>query len=258
MKNKGNNRDILIKIKNLSKKFKNKEVFKELNLNIYKNEVLAILGPNGSGKTTLLNIIIGLSKQTSGKVELVNFKNQKDFFKKLGIQFQNSDFPKGYTTNQMVDLVFQFANRKPSGISFSKWVKTDGLKLKKQLYKTFQLEGKEKTKAIKLSGGEKQRLNVMLALLSKPEILIVDEITTGLDITAQSSILTFINNFKNKQNKTLILVSHNINEIDRLADRIVILDKKKITKDFTRDEIIRKYKSIPNFLNSYFIERNMK
>ena len=146
-----NKNNELIKITNLEKTFgkfesHKKVIFKNLNLTINKGETLAILGPNGAGKTTLLNIITGLLKQTSGKIEYVGFKSKDDFLSKTGIQFQHSDFPKGFTASQIIDLIFQFNNKKPDGKTYYKWMKEDGQKIKQKLFKTFQLEGKENRK----------------------------------------------------------------------------------------------------------------
>ncbi len=248
----------ILEVKEVTKTFGGILALNRVSFDIHEGEILGIIGPNGSGKTTLINIILNLINKTSGHVEYPQNKSIKDFLDQTGIQFQQAQFPKGYIVDEIVDMVFQLNNKKPKYLKFKDWMAKESATEKKKLYKLLDLKDKTNRKASRLSGGEKQRLNVLLALINKPSLLILDEITTGLDISAQNEILNYIKKYTTDKNNTLILVSHNINEIEALADRVVILDKKKIVADKTRAEIIKKYKTIGNYAFGYFTKKRVK
>lgn len=258
------NKQTLIEVKNLNKIFKQKfssndlVLFDELNLDIYKNETLTIIGPNGAGKSTLIDMILKLTPITEGEINYPSTRDFKSFINQTGVQFQEATFPKGYTLDQIVNMIFEFNNVKPEKLSYKEWISTHRDKEKEELYNLLNLENKINRKVKKLSGGEKQRLNVMLALLNKPRLLILDEITTGLDLSAQNKILNYISKYAKRKDTTVILISHNLNEIETLSDRLIVLDDKKIVMDLTKKEVIKKYGTISKFTLGYFKNKEKK
>ncbi|WP_084259846.1 ABC transporter ATP-binding protein [Mycoplasma elephantis] len=234
----------IIEISNLVKEFKIKKVkFKAINdlsLDIYKNQNVALLGSNGAGKTTLVEMIVGISKPTSGKIKYFFDKNEENNSNgKIGIQFQDSSYPQGLTVNDVIKSV----NKIYGNI-------TDEDELKK-IEKIFGIDEFLNNKAASLSGGQHQRLNALLAIINKPELLILDELSTGLDIKIKTRLMYFLKDFIKANNNTLLLVSHDINEIKTLADRIVIINKGKVIYDKTKEEAEQEFGSVEKCLDYY-------
>lgn len=202
----------LIKITNLKKSFGKRLIFNNLNLNIQEGEALALMGPNGSGKTTLLDIICGLCKVTAGKIE---FKNQKDFFLNLGMQFQDGKYPTGI---RVKDLIWLYANLYNE-------------KIDKKLKEQFQIKKIEKSSVNSISFGERKRLELFLLLNSKNKILILDEITSGMDISVRLWIIQCLKEYMKLHKVTLIYISHDFREVEKLCNRVVMLGKKGIIFD---------------------------
>ena len=119
------------------------------------------------------------------------------------------------------------------------------------ILETFQLKDILKSKVSKLSGGQKQRLNVTIALLNKPKVLFLDEFTTGLDIAIKNNIQKFIIEYCNKNNTSLFLISHDVDSINQMTDRMIILAEKEIKIDLRKDEIINKFGSVSKLLKKY-------
>lgn len=248
----------IIKIKNVSKNFGKTEVLKDLSLDINKGERLVIVGPNGSGKSTLVNIITDILKPTSGEVSFPGFKGHKDFTSILGVQFQENSLPAGYKVKEIIELMFEINYDSSRFPDRKKWEIEIKGEWKENLIKKFRLSDLQNRKVQKLSGGQKQSLNIMLSFVSKPKLLILDEITTGLDIKAQERYLDFIDDYIKETGSTLIIVSHILKEIFTLGERIAILDKGRIVSDKKMKNIGKTANSIDKFLRAYFIEGVIK
>lgn len=189
-----------IEVKNISKKFKEKTVFKNLSFNVKAGEITAIVGPSGQGKSTLLRILIGLEKADEGTIKIDGkllmtegkYKNKKEQEKIL----------------EYVSIVFQEHNLFPNltALNNLKIVKNDIEKIKK-LLKEFGLEGKEDLFPAELSGGQKQRLSIIRALLPEPKILLFDEPTSSLDDNNREIVAAILKSLK-EQSYTIILVTH--------------------------------------------------
>ena len=106
-------------------------------------------------------------------------------------------------------------------------------------------------KASSLSGGQQQRLNCLLAILNKPKFIILDELSTGLDVTIRNKIKTFIKEYAKENNITILIVSHDMDEVDYIADRIVIMKKGNIYLDMDKSDVIKKYKTLNNCISNY-------
>ncbi len=245
----------VIEIKNLSKKFGKKEILKDVNLEIKQGERVTILGPNGSGKSTLINVMLGLLKKDNGEILYPAHDNDiKKFLSELGIQFQSGNFPNNYTVNEIIEVcVEQSSNFNYK--EYKTWKKETKNKIEEFL-EVFQIKGIRKNKVSAISGGQKQRLNILLALISNPKILILDEISTGLDIGSQKMLMRFISDYVKKSKSTLIIVSHILFEIQELTDSVLMLDEGEIKFRKTIKSLETKYGTLSKALDEYFVEGN--
>jgi ABC-2 type transport system ATP-binding protein len=208
--------DIVISIEGLRKKYGSFAAVDGLSFDIRRNEIFGLLGPNGAGKTTTINMICGLLPPTEGSVQY-NGNNGTGFDKSL-IGYcpqENIFYPKLTCLEQLVFIGQMYGM--PSAKARLKAA---------ELLKLLGLKEKMKVRASNLSGGMKRRLNICLALIHNPEILVLDEPEAGLDPQSRILVRDFIKSFGRE--KTIILTTHNMDEADRLADRIAIIDYGKL------------------------------
>jgi ABC-2 type transport system ATP-binding protein len=206
---------IAIQVADLTKNYGNLKAVDNISFRINKNEIFGLLGPNGAGKTTTISMICGLLPLSGGSVQFTGFPG-KDPKSLIGYCPQeNIYYPKLTCTEQLLFTGHMY------GLS-SKSLKQRASELLDML----GLKDKSDTWAGKLSGGMKRRLNICLALIHDPEILILDEPEAGLDPQSRLMVRDFIKNFGKE--KTIILTTHNMDEADRLTDRIAILDHGKL------------------------------
>ena len=206
-----NDNNILIQLSNLKKKFGSLTAVDGLSLDIDKGEILGFLGPNGAGKTTTINMICGLSSPTSGEI-IFGTNKFKHIKNHIGICPQENIFwPKLTCLEQLVFMGEMYNMTGKSAKNRSK-----------ELLELMGLSEKSEVLASKLSGGMKRRLNICLALIHNPEILILDEPEAGLDPQSRILVRNFIKSLAGE--KTIILTTHNMDEADRLADRVAIID----------------------------------
>jgi ABC-2 type transport system ATP-binding protein len=215
-----NKNNVVIQVSNLKKEFGDLTAVDGLSFDVYKGEIFGFLGPNGAGKTTSINMICGLIDPTEGEVVIRcngnNNRSKKDIKTHIGICPQENIFwPKLTCLEQLMFMGEMY------GMS-GKPAKTRSMKLLEWL----GLEKKTNVLASKLSGGMKRRLNICLALIHDPEILILDEPEAGLDPQSRILVRNFIKNLVKE--KTIILTTHNMDEADRLADRVAIIDYGKL------------------------------
>jgi ABC-2 type transport system ATP-binding protein len=208
----------VIKVSNLKKTFGDLAAVDGLSFEVYKGEIFGFLGPNGAGKTTSINMICGLIEPTAGEVTILGNGNETrhDIKVHIGICPQENIFwPKLTCFEQLVFMGEMY------GLP-GKPVKTRS----KKLLEWMGLKKKANVLAYKLSGGMKRRLNICLALIHDPKILILDEPEAGLDPQSRILVRNFIKNLAKE--KTIILTTHNMDEADRLADRVAIIDYGKL------------------------------
>ena len=207
--------NIVIQVNNLKKQFGELTVVEGLNFEIQQNEIFGLLGPNGAGKTTTINIICGLLAPTAGTIHF-NGSNGKDHKSLIGYCPQENIFyPKLNCLEQLIFIGQMY------GLS-AQYLKTKAM----ELLELLGLKEKANVRAINLSGGMKRRLNICLALIHNPEIIILDEPEAGLDPQSRILVREFIKTLGKE--KTVILTTHNMDEADRLADRIAIIDHGKL------------------------------
>lgn len=217
MKNKINKP--LIEIKNLTKKYRKKTVFQNLNLTVYEGDRVALLGPNGCGKTTLVEMICGLRKITNGKITFPQGKS--NFFHSLGVQFQTNQYP---TSIRLKDLIYLYSSVYQQNFDT-------------ELKKIFEIDKLEEQEMNSLSFGENRKVELFILLATKLKFLILDEMTSGVDIYVKLKIIEVIKKHVKKNKISLIYISHNMDEINAFCNRLVILTKNgiesdiKITKD---------------------------
>ena len=209
------NTDTVIKITGLRKKFRDIVAVDNISFDILSGEIFGLLGPNGAGKTTTISMICGLLSSDEGKID---FHSQQisDIRSFIGYCPQeNIFFPKLTCYEQLVFMGSLYRKQKRA------CKKRSG-----ELLEMLGLTGKRDVFARNLSGGMKRRLNIALALIHDPSILILDEPEAGLDPQSRVLVRGIIKALAGE--KTVIITSHNMDEIDRLADRVAIMDKGKI------------------------------
>ena len=214
----------IIEIENLCKNYKTKKALKELSLEIIQGELFGLLGVNGAGKTTLIKILCGLTKKNSGSVKISGYDLDKDIDKIkeiIDISPQETSVANNLSVKENLDF---FAN-----------IYGSGQDVINDIVETFSLEEVLSQKAKTLSGGYKRRLSIAIALVSKPQILFLDEPTLGLDVFARRELWTIIK--KLHKSITIILTSHYLEEIESLCDRVAILSHGQLLKTGTIEEI---------------------
>jgi len=216
----------VIQVKNVTKIFKDLTAVNDLSIEINKGEYVALLGPNGAGKTTLVEMIEGIQFPTQGEI-LIKGKNWKgnetEHRKILGLSFQETQFMDKVTVEETLSL-------------FGSFYGLDS-KRTKEILELTNLEEKKKAYVSNLSGGQRQRLALGVALLNEPEILLLDEPTTGLDPKARRDIWDILSHLR-KKGTTLILTTHYMEEAEYLCDRILIMFKGKILAKGTLNELL--------------------
>lgn len=221
---------MLIEVSNLVKKYDAVTVVDGVNLHIEEGEIFGLLGPNGAGKSTTLNAILGLLKISSGSVYIGGrdfSKNSREIKSKIGYVPQDLAF---FEQLSAIDNV-------------TYWGKLYGLRssnLSKAVEEALNLTGlwdRRKDKAKNFSGGMKRRLNIACAIVHKPQILIMDEPTVGVDPQSRNNILESIK-YLNKNGTTVIYTSHYMEEIEALCQRVAIMDFGKVIAQGTIEELV--------------------
>lgn len=212
--------DTIIEARDITRNFGDFQAVDKLNLKIKKGEVFGFLGPNGAGKTTSINMMVGLLRPTSGQV-LINGQDLEDV--KKGII--------GICPQELV--LWDFLTCKESLMLMGDMyeVPRDELKLRvEKLLDDLFLQDKANTVVNQLSGGMKRRLNLAMAVVHQPEIVVLDEPSEGLDPQSRRVLWNYIRHLRDEEGKTVILTTHLMDEADRLSDRIAIIDHGKLLR----------------------------
>ncbi len=209
----GNGPSLLLR--GLRKTFADVVAVDGIDLEVTPGECFGLLGPNGAGKTTTIEICEGLTEPDSGTVELLGLKwssGEKELRQRIGIQLQETQFPEKLTVEEIIRLFRSFFHH--------------GLPVEQSI-QAAQLEEKRKARVGTLSGGQKQRLAMACALVGDPELLFLDEPTTGLDPQARRNLWDLVDSLK-RAGRTIILTTHYMDEAERLCDRVAIMDHGRI------------------------------
>lgn len=212
----------VIEVTNLQKEYRLKGgkalvAVQGISFSIEKGEIFGILGPNGAGKTTTLEIIEGLKEQTSGKVTVLDFDNlahPDEIKKRIGVQLQSSEYLPSLTLSELIILFGSLYGRKVNPLELLKFV---------------DLEEKANEEVRNLSGGQKQRFTIASSLVNEPQILFLDEPTTGLDPKARRNVWELIRQI-NGRGITIVMTTHYMEEAEYLCHRVAIMDKGEILK----------------------------
>ena len=222
----------LVNVNNLSKNFSSFEAVKEISFSINESEILGLLGPNGCGKTTTIGMMLGLLKPTSGEV-IINClnveKNRINLLKKMNFISPYIELPKKLTVkeNLMVYGKLYSVNNINNRIDY--------------LAETLRLSEFINKKTGELSSGQKNRVSLAKAVVNDPDILLLDEPTASLDPETGDFVRTFIEKISSEKKMSILLASHNMNEVKRLCKNILMMKDGKIIDRGTPSEIINKH-----------------
>ena len=214
-----------IQVKNLTKSFSGRKVIKDLSFKVNKGEVFALLGHNGAGKSTTIDLILGLKCPDEGNATILGMdaaKHRKKVFEKVGVQLQHTEYQNMMTVEEAC-IEYASLYKKPSDY--------------KELLHSFGLSDLKKSYINKLSGGEKQKLSVVLALIGNPEIVFLDELTTGLDVAARREVWRTLKHLKEK-GLTIFLTTHYMEEAQALCDHVCIIKSGEKVIEGTIAEIL--------------------
>tara|TARA_B100001245_G_scaffold228887_1_gene206670 strand:+ start:193 stop:924 length:732 start_codon:yes stop_codon:yes gene_type:complete len=224
----------IIEVNNLEKKFKNSQAVNNLSFKINKGTIIGLLGPNGCGKTTTIGMMLGLIKPTSGAVfingqNIENEKNRTNILEKMNFISPYIELPKKLTVEQNLMVYGRMY-----GVSNLKDKISD-------LMKSLNLLDFKKRKTGELSSGQKNRVSLAKALINDPEILLLDEPTASLDPDVSDYIRSYIEDFASTKNKTVLLASHNMSEVERLCNEVMMMKNGKIIDKGTINYLINKH-----------------
>jgi len=211
-----------VELRGVTKRYGDVEALRGVDLTVGRGEVTAVLGPNGAGKTTALSLILGLRRPSGGTVRVLGHAPEEAATRaRVGTMLQESGVPPMLTVGELVDL---FRSYYPAPRPAADVIGAAGL------------SGLERRRAGQLSGGQRQRLYFALALCGDPELVVLDEPTTGLDVESRRRFWTVISELA-AHGTTILFATHLLEEADALATRIVVVDHGRIVRDGTPAEI---------------------
>lgn len=202
----------IVQVENLNLTYKSLHAVQNVSFSVKPGEILAIIGQNGSGKTSTVECVEGLRKPDSGFIQVFGknpWQHRSEVYKEMGVQLQEAEYPSKIRVEEQCRLFASFYER-PADWNL--------------LLTQMGLDGKRKRPIHKLSGGEKQRLSILLSLMGRPKLLILDELTTGLDPEVRQNMWISFENIR-KGGVSIIMVSHYLDEVETLADKILYLEK---------------------------------
>ena len=222
----------LVSVNNLSKNFSSFEAVKEISFSINESEILGLLGPNGCGKTTTIGMMLGLLKPTSGEVIINGLnveKNRINLLKKMNFISPYIELPKKLTVKENLMV-------------YGKLYSVNGINNRiDYLIETLRLGEFINKKTGELSSGQKNRVSLAKAVVNDPDILLLDEPTASLDPETGDFVRTFIEKISSEKKMSILLASHNMNEVKRLCKSILMMKDGKIIDRGTPSEIINKH-----------------
>ena len=199
-----------VRVRNLTKSFGSRRVVDDLSFDVRRGEVFALLGHNGAGKSTTIDLILGLKSPDGGSARILGMdaaKQRKQLFERVGVQLQNTRYQPSITVEEAC-IEYASLYRDPADYP--------------RLLAQFGLDGLRRSFVSKLSGGERQKLSVVLALIGRPELVFLDELTTGLDVVARREVWRTLKQLK-AQGLTIFLTTHYMEEAEALCDRVCII-----------------------------------
>ena len=224
---------MFIQVKNLTKKFKNNLAVNKISFGIEKNKTVGLLGPNGCGKTTSIGMMLGLITPSEGEIIIDNKNLDKtdrvSFLSKMNFASPYVELPKRLTVKQNLEIYGRLYG-----------VKNLEKKIN-EISKELDIKNFLEKKTGELSSGQKNRVTLAKSLINNPEILFLDEPTASLDPDIGDYVRGYIESYKSKNKITILLASHNMTEVERLCDSIIMMKNGKIIDEGTCEEIIKKH-----------------
>lgn len=202
----------IVQVENLSLSYKNIHAVQDVSFSVFPGEIIAVIGSNGSGKTSTVECIEGLRKPDSGHIRVFEkdpWLKRCEIYKAMGIQLQEAEYPLKIKVEEICELFASFYER-PADWNL--------------LLTQLGLAEKRKSPIHKLSGGEKQRLSILLSLMGRPKLLVLDELTTGLDPEVRQNMWVSFEKIR-EGGVAMLMVSHYLDEVQALADKILYLEK---------------------------------
>ena len=222
-----------IKVQNLSKRFNDYLAVNNINFTLKKNKTLGLLGPNGCGKTTSIGMMLGLITPTSGEVLIdnknINNTNRNDLLSRMNFASPYIELPKKLTVNQNLEVYGRLYGVKD---------------LKNRIYEIsndLNLNNFLNKKTGELSSGQKNRVSLAKSLINKPEVLFLDEPTASLDPDVGDFVREYLEIYKSKNQITILLASHNMKEVERLCDTVIIMKEGEIVDRGTCKNLVDKH-----------------
>lgn len=205
----------MIEIKNISKSFGKLKVLDQINLELNKGECIALIGPNGCGKTTLIKSILGMVLPDEGEIlfDGIETKSDNEYRRRIGYMPQIGRYPENMTIGQITDMIKGIRNQEEA--------------LDEDLYKQFSIQQMLDKRMRTLSGGTTQKVSAMLSFLFRPEVLILDEPTAGLDPIAAEILKEKIIDAKNR-NCLILITSHLLSELESLVSQVIFMQEGKV------------------------------
>jgi len=217
---------VAIEVKELTKKYGDVKAVRRVSFSVNEGEIFGMVGPNGAGKTTTIECIEGLRKPDSGSISVLGInpaKEREKLYDIIGVQLQEASYQDRIRVWELCELFSSFyKNPLPY----------------KKLLSEFGMEEKKNSFISRLSGGEKQRVSVILALIGNPRVVFLDELTTGLDPQARRQMWELVRNLK-IEGRTIYLTTHYMEEAEYLCDRVAIMDHGEIIAFDTPQNLIR-------------------
>ena len=216
-----------IEVRNVFKSFKEVQAVRGISIAIRPGEFVALLGPNGAGKTTMVEMMEGLRMPDSGEILIQGKswrKHEKELRKVIGLSLQETRFAEKLTVRETLRLFASFFGRENNRVD--------------EIIELTGLDEKQKSMTGTLSGGQRQRLALAVALMNEPEILFLDEPTTGLDPHSRLDLWNILKTLKDQGKTTLILTTHYMEEAESLCDHIIIIDEGKILREGCLNELL--------------------
>lgn len=205
----------VIEVNNLHKRYGDHVAVEDVSFTVERGEIFGIIGPNGAGKTTTVECLEGLRQPDRGSARVLGLdvrRGRAELRQRVGVQLQGGGLPEKLTVREALNLYSSFYHKPANG---------------ERLLAELGLSSKRNTAFGKLSGGQKQRLSIALALVGNPEVVVLDELTTGLDPQARRETWELIGNIR-KRGVTVLLVTHFMDEAERLCDRLAVIDEGRI------------------------------
>ncbi|MGW0481946.1 ABC transporter ATP-binding protein [Nonomuraea sp. NPDC003214] len=235
----------VIELNGLTKSYRAHQALAGVTLSVGRGEIFGILGPNGAGKTTVVECASGLRRPDGGTLRVLGLdprERRRELLQRVGVQLQEAALPDALKVGEALRMYASLYDRPAD------W---------RALMVEWGLDGKRRTRFGALSGGWKQRLFIALALVGDPEVVFLDELTTGLDPSARRTTWGLIRDMRDR-GVTVVLVTHFMDEAEALCDRIAVIDRGRVAHEGTPGELVARSGAGGTLEDAYFalIERN--